>query len=201
MSIGYIAIAGGTMYAANRASSSAKKGRRSAARAAANQLEFDKAQYDDWLDTYGDVQENLSNYYNQVTPDYYAAIGIEEFEREREQAQIRMDEYMQQRGIVGSGIEASLKMQEELGAAETKAQIRRDAPMMAAEEQSRFLQIGLGQNPAGRMSQTLAQQTAYAQQQANLGAAAAGEAYSAAGQAIGRAIDAYTNRPQTGGTP
>lgn len=199
MSWGMVAVAGATLVSGVMSSNSAKKAGKGATGASADQLGFERQKYDDWKATYGGLQENLSSYYNSVTPEYYAAVGLEQFQKERETATKRMDDYMAQRGLVGSGIEASLKSQTELDAAETRATIRRDAPRLAAEEQRSFLQIGLGQNPSSGVSAALAQQTAYSQQRAQAAGQAAGQAWAAAGPAVGRAIDAYTNRPTTTG--
>lgn len=202
MSWGMVVVAGAGLVGAYSSAQSAKGAGRTAANAANNQLEFDKARLEDWNSVYGPIQDNLSNYYSSVTPEHYASVGIENFEKARQQANDRMTEYLAQRGIQDSGLAASLKNQSEINAAETKATIRRDAPRLAAEDQSRFLQIGLGQNPASSVSDTLAQQTAYSQQTANLAANAAGQAIASTGPAIGRAIDAYNNRtPTTPTTP
>lgn len=197
MSMATVAIAGAGFVNAYTSAQSAKSSSRTAAQSANNQLEFDKARLEDWNSVYGPIQDNLSNYYSSVTPEYYASVGIENFEKSRQQANDRMTEYLAQRGIQDSGLAASLKNQSEINAAETKATIRRDAPRLAAEDQSRFLQIGLGQNPASSVSDTLAQQTTYSQQNANLAANAAGQAIAATGPLIGKAIDAYNNRTPT----
>ena len=198
MSWGMVAVAGATLVGGVMSSNSAKKAGKAAAGASDAQMQFVRQKYDDWKSVYGGLQDNLSTYYNSVTPEYYAAVGLESFQKEREVATKRMDQYMAQRGLVGSGIEASLKSQTELNAAETRATIRRDAPRLAAEEQRSFLQIGLGQNPSSGVSNALAQQTAYSQQQANAAGQAAGQAWAAAGPVLGKAIDAYTNRPNPG---
>lgn len=202
MSWGLVAVAGATLVGGVLASKSAGDASDAASASASTQLAFDQQRLDDWNTVYGPVQDNLSDYYSKVTPEYYAATGLEEFEKAKLDSVTRMDEYLAQRGLVGSGIEASLKAQTELNAAETKAEIRRDAPRLAAEDQSHFLQIGLGQNPTSSVSQTLSQQTAYSQNQANQANVAAGEALASAGPVVGRAVDAYTNRPTTatGGT-
>ena len=133
MSWGMVAVAGATLVGGVMSSNSAKKAGKAAAGASDAQMQFERQKYDYWKSVYGGLQDNLSTYYNSVTPEYYAAVGLESFQKEREVATKRMDQYMAQRGLVGSGIEASLKSQTELNAAETRATIRRDAPRLAAE--------------------------------------------------------------------
>jgi hypothetical protein len=197
-----IGVVGGAVSSRSAAKSS-KRATDSAEDAANKQLGFEQERYDDWNSVYGPIQDNLANYYNSVSPDYYASVGLEAFEQENDIRMSNLDEMFAQRGIdPSSGIAASLEAQGELGAAETRAGIRRDAPRAAAEDQSRFLQIGLGQNPASSVSSAMANRTSVASQQAGIAAKnaasaskASGEAFQAAIPAIGKAIDAY-NKPK-----
>lgn len=196
MSWGLVAVAGATAVSAGASYAGSRSASKDASEASGEQLAFDQEKYDDWNEVYGPIQDNLANYYSNVTPDYYASIGLEEFETQYQTSLDRIDENLTQRGIdPSSGIGASLEAQAELGAAETRAGIRRDAPIKAAEDKSRFLQIGLGQNPGSSMSSALqsrASQTASASQAANI---ATGEAVQAAIPAIGTAISDYVKRP------
>lgn len=195
MSWGMVAVAGATVVSGAVASNQASKARKSQERQAENQLEFEQQRLDDWQATYGDLQSNLADYYEGLTPEYYAATGLEAFETERQANLQRLEESLAQRGLSGGAIETSLEMQEAIDAAETRAEIRRDAPRMAAEDQTRFLQIGLGQNPTQSVSSTLAQRTQDAAVLARQSEAAAGQAVSSAITATGRAIEAYNRQP------
>lgn len=202
MSWGLVAVAGATVVSGAMSSRSASKAAAEQGDAAAAQLAFEQERYDDWQAVYGPIQENLSTYYQNVTPEYYAAMGLETFEQQYQTSMKRLDESFAQRGIdPSSGVAASIEAQAEIDAAETRAGIRRDAPRQAAEDQSRFLQIGLGQNPASSVSSALAYQSQVAAQQSQAAQAAAGQAWSQAIPAVGRAIDAYNTQPvTTGGT-
>lgn len=202
MSWGLVAVAGATVVAGVMSSQSASRASKKQEQAAKDQLGFEQRRYNDWQAVYGPLQENLSQYYQNVTPEYYAAVGLENFEQQYQTSLKRLDETFAQRGIdPSSGIATSLEAQAELGAAEQRAEIRRDAPRMAAEDQSRFVQIGLGQNPASSMSQALAYQSQIATQQSQAAQAAAGQAWGQAIPAVGRAVDAYNRQPvTTGGT-
>jgi len=200
MSWGLVAVAGATVVSGAMSSRSASKSADAASDASAAQLAFEQERYDDWQAVYGPIQDNLSNYYQNVTPEYYAAVGLETFEQQYQTSLQRMDENLAQRGIdPSSGIAASLESQAELNAAETRAGIRRDSTQQAAEDQSRFLQIGLGQNPASSVSGALSQQASVAQQNSIAAQQAAGQAWSAAIPSVGRAIDAYNTQPVTSG--
>ena len=192
MSWGLVAVAGATTVAAGMSYAGSRSASKDASAASAAQIAFDQEKYDDWNETYGPLQDNLADYYSNVTPDYYASVGLEEFETQYQTSLDRIDENLIQRGIdPSSGIGASIEAQAELSAAETRAGIRRDAPRQAAEDKSRFLQIGLGQNPGSSISSTLAQRSEQAADAAAAASTATSTAITAAIPAIGTAISAY----------
>ena len=192
MSWGLVAVAGATVVAGGMSYAGSRSASSDASDASGAQLAFEQEKYDDWNEVYGPIQDNLANYYSNVTPDYYASVGLEEFETQYQTSLARIDENLVQRGIdPSSGIGASIEAQAELGAAETRASIRRDAPIKAAEDKSRFLQIGLGQNPGSSISSTLAQRSDQAANAASVASAATSTAITAAIPAIGTAISAY----------
>ena len=169
----------------SRASSKASK---RAADAQDAQLNFDMERYDDWQNIFGGVQENLSNYYNSISPDYYVAAGLEAFEKEREAQMGKLNETLAQRGLSNSGLAATVATEDAISSAEARASIRREAPRQAREDQSRFLQIGMGQNPGSSVSSTLGSIAANDQTQANQASQAAGQAVSSAVSSTGKAI-------------
>lgn len=167
-------------------------------KASAEQLEFDRQRYEDWLAVYGPIQDNLSDYYMNITPDYYEVQGLEAFEKEKADVLANVNEMLAQRGITSSGLAAETLAQIELGAAQERSRIRADAPRKAAQEQLGFLQVGLGQNPAGDVASTLAQQTAFSQQQAGLAQQSAAQATGQLVSSVGTALVDY-NRSQSPG--
>ena len=192
-----VAVAGASLVGGAMSSHSAGKAADKAAKANDEAVAFERQRYADWQEVYGPMQDNLASYYENVSPDYYAAIGLETFEEQYQTGLQRMEETFAQRGIdTSSGIALSLASQGELNAAETRAQIRRDAPRQAIEDKTRFLQIGLGQNPASSLSNTLANQASNMQTTSNYAQQAAGEAVGSAISATGKAIDAYNTRDQ-----
>lgn len=192
MAWGIVAVAGVNLVSSVMASDSASKSAKKARKQRNKQLSFEQQRYSDWNAVYGGLQDNLSEYYSGITPEYYASIGLENFEKQFQTGITRMEESLAQRGIdPSSGLSASLMAQAELGAAEERASIRRDAPRLAAEDQREFLQIGLGQDPASSVSSALAAQANSTATDSRADSKAAGDAAAAAIPAIGQAITAY----------
>lgn len=193
--VGVASVAGAAMSA-----SSANKASKRAASSANDQLAFEKAQYEDWQNIFGPIQENLSNYYQSLTPDYYEAAGLEAFQKERDAQMTQLNESLAQRGLSTSGVQAAVERTNAIDTAQTRANIRREAPAKAAEEQSRFLQIGMGSNPANSYSTALGQvaqqqNTAALQQQQ-----AAGQAVGSAVSTVGSALADYMNKSNSSST-
>ncbi len=185
------AVVGGVVSnnASNRATKSAQQSEASA-------LEFEQERYNDWKETYGDLEDNLADYYGGLTADYYEAMGLETFQQEFETNMTRMNETLNQRGIVDSGISASLELQSSLSASESRATIRRDSERQVNADKTNFLQIGLGQNPANSVSNTLSNQAQGARNRANGAEVAAGQAIGNAIEVAGTGVaDYYRNKP------
>ena len=182
--ISAVGAIGGSVISSKASSKASKR----AADAQDAQLSFDMERYDDWQNIFGGVQENLSSYYNSISPDYYVAAGLEAFEKEREAQMGKLNETLAQRGLSNSGLAATVATENAISSAEARASIRREAPRQAREDQSRFLQIGMGQNPGSSISSTLGNIAANAQTQANQASQAAGQAVSSAVSSTGKAI-------------
>lgn len=200
MSWGNVAIAGATVIGASMQSKSASKSSKAASQASAEQLAFEREQYDDWQEIYGPLQENLADYYTNLTPEFYEAVGLQNYQQELQDTQSAISERIAQSGLSSrSGVEQSLLAQAEIQGAEDRAQIRSDAERQTQEDKTRFLQIGLGQNPSSSLSQTLAQRSSNLQSIANQQQQAAGQATGAAVESVGNALSAYFNNSNTGG--
>jgi hypothetical protein len=191
MSWGAVVAGGAAIVGSAISSSGAKSNAKEASEASEEQLEFAKEQYADWQAVYGPIQDNLASYYGNITPEYYEAIGIEAIEGEFEVVREDLARSMAQRGIEDSGVGLALEKDLGIQEAEAKAEVRRMAPTMAAEEQSRFLQIGMGTNPSSSVSQALSQQAATSQRIAEQSSAAAGQAISDTVNIIGTGLADY----------
>lgn len=178
----------GSIGGAVLSSNASSKATRTAANAQNAQLDFDRERYDDWQNIFGGLQENLSSYYNSINPDMYAAAGLEAFEEERSNQMAQLDRSLAQRGLAESGLAATIKTEDAINSAEARAGIRRDAQAKVRDEQTRFLQIGMGQNPGNSVSSTLGSIAQNAQVQAQQASQAAGQAMGSAISTTGKAV-------------
>jgi len=181
----------GSISASNAASDATDA--QSAAEAAA--LNFQKQQYQDWQDTFGPIQDNLSMYYQNISPDYYEATGLANFQKERQQQLTDLNTSLAQRGLTNSGLAATVKRENAIDTAEQRAQIRTGAKQQAVSDMSNFLQIGMGSNPSSSYGSTL-------NQIAQNKAVTAANANQAAGTAVGSTVNSLlsmgTNYALTG---
>jgi len=191
MSWGYVAVAAATVVSAYMSKEEAKDARQEAGSAEERALAFEQEKYDDWQEVYGPLQENLSEYYINLSPDQYEVMGLEAIEEEKAASLRALNERLAQRGISDSGLAAAAELNIEMTALENRAEIRRAAPGAVAEQQLGFLQVGLGQDPSASMSQTLGQQALERSRRATAAEIAAGEASSAAISAVGTALSEY----------
>lgn len=178
--------AGASIFGASKASSASKSASKSQAAAEAAALEFQQQQYQDWQDIYGPIQDNLSMYYQNINPDYYEATGLANFQKERQQQLTDLNTSLAQRGLTNSGLAATVKRENAIDTAEQRAQIRTNATQQAIADQSNFLQIGMGINPASSYGSTL-------NQIAQNKAVTAQNAQTAAGTAVSGATSSLLN--------
>jgi hypothetical protein len=176
--------AGVSLYSANRSSKGAKGAVGASRDASAAELDFAMEQYDDWQAVFGDLQKTLANYYENLSPELITAQGLEQYNLERDRSLQTIQETLAQRGLGNSGLAAAVETQTQMQSASDRARIRAEAPMRTAAEQSKFLQIGLGQNPAAAVQNTLAGAADRAAGDARTAAAAAGQANAAATQSV-----------------
>ena len=188
------AIAGAAIVGGVVQNNASKRATKSAEQASAAELEFAKQQYADWQKTFGNIEDTLATYYETLTPDTYASMGLQAAEKERSIALERINQNLAQRGLTGSGLEQSAIMQTELGTAEQKATVRANAPAEVAKQQLSFLSLGYGQNPQGQVQNVLSGQADSAQQIAQNQQIAAGEAIGSAITTTGTAIADYIKK-------
>ena len=194
---GAVIGAAGSVLGAGMAKSGADSAAKTAARTDKQRLKFEQDRYDDWKKTYGSVEENLSNYYNTLTPELRMTQGLQAFNEERDAAMTKLNENLAQRGISRSGLAAAIETESALQSAETRAQIRANAPMEVAKEKLGFLNAGLASNPANNVGNALADQSRNAgsiavQAAANSGAATA-QAIEAGANLADELADVFTD--------
>lgn len=216
--VGAAAIGAGTSYMSSKsASKSADKAYASADatsqlqyEASMEQLDFQKKQYEDWENIFGPIQDNLSSYYKNMSPDSIASLGIQNIEQSYTQSRQNLDTQLAKRGITNSGATAAGLTQLESSRMLGKAEVRTNAPQQVANQQLGFLSAGLGlqsglqQGISGAMSNQMnmfGQQATNQQGMANQYSNQAAQAYSGIGSSIGQGVNSYMtynalNQPQ-----
>lgn len=106
-------------------------------------LAIGKEQFADWTNIYGDVEENLGDYYKNLNADTLIAMGLEKQQKEYQMAVKTMQREAGQRGISGSGLEYAAKSAATFQNAEARARIRTNAPAEVAAQKLGFLEVGL----------------------------------------------------------
>lgn len=137
-------------------------------------LDFEKQQLEDWKAIYGDVQDNLSAYYSNLTPEYYANRGLEAFNKERNNELADLNTYFSQANV-NADAQAETLRNENINAAQSRAQIRRYAPDAVSQLQQNFLTVGMGNDPSANYANALANQDAVNNQASAAKAQATGQ--------------------------
>lgn len=187
----FSAVAG--IAGANSARKDAKNAQAAATAADKEALDFARKQYADWQGIFGPIQNNLSSYYQNLTPARIEAQGREAVELERADLMTRLDETFQQRGLGDTALEAATFADIERRTAQQKAEVRATAPEKVAQQQLGFLTLGYNQNPAGVVQQSLSNSAGLQQQIAFKKGAMAGEAVGNAVSTVGTALGDYFN--------
>lgn len=111
-------------------------------------LQAQETSLEAWRGVYGDTEQNLREFYNNLTPQRLAATGLAQHQKQLEAAQVEIDRSFTQRGIYAPAARASLKQQALLESAKTKAKIRSESELKAAEAKQGFLSLGLPEKRA-----------------------------------------------------
>lgn len=151
--LGAAAIGAGASYMSSSSASDSADASIAAADAAAQlqyktsqqQLEFAKQQYNDWQSIFGDTQIHLKNYYNNLSSDTIASLGIQNIEKEYARSSQMLDTALAQRGMSNSGATAAGLTQLEQTRMLGRAEAQTNAPMLAAQQKVSFLSAGMGQ--------------------------------------------------------
>ena len=129
-----------------RQEQAAKQEQQRVAQMTSEQMNSANSQYMRYKEMYGGIEENLANYYNNLSPDVYSGQMKEAISRNYETAGRQLSENLAARGIQGSGVEAQGLMNLEESRANSMAQADIQAPQMVAEQQANFFNTtGFGQ--------------------------------------------------------
>ena len=185
--------------AASKAAKSQDKSMQAATDVSMAQLDFQMQQYEDWQSVFGDIQQNLSKYYNTMTPETQAAVGLQNIQQEYQKSRENLQRQLAQRGISNSGVMAEGLTQLEMSRALASANTRAQAPQQVAQQQASFLGLGLGQQGAlqagistayGQQAQLFSNQAGVYGQQAAMAGQSMGQAIGAIGSVAGQFIGA-----------
>ena len=123
----------------------AKKASDDANQIARENMEFQRKQYEDWKGVYGDIEKNLSNYYENLGPERIASLGLQEQQKAHQNSVQQIKRNMAQRGLGGSKFESYVQSMADVDNANRRATIRATAEERSAQQQMSFLGLGLGQ--------------------------------------------------------
>lgn len=181
--------------ASGSASDSANASTAASSQATANQLAFSKEQYADWKATFGDVQDNLSAYYKNLTPSAIEASGIQNLNQSYAQASKQITQSLAQRGISSSGLEGQAMVDLATKQAQDTANLKIQAPIMAAQEKMKFLALGLNQGAraVSGVGSAYSNQASLAANQASMYNAQSAQASQGIGSSLSGGISSYMN--------
>ncbi len=107
-----------------------------------DQREFIMQSYDEWENTFGNIQENLSTFYNNLTPDTLAASNLEVQAKSHQQQVIALQRKSGQQGFTTPASEL-LRQDLNVKDAERRAEIRNKAKYELLEKQESFVNEGV----------------------------------------------------------
>lgn len=179
--------------ASSKASKSADAATAAASESSAAQLEFAKEQYADWEKVYGPIQENLSAYYNSLTPEKYETQSIQAINQSYANANKQITQSLAQRGIATSGLAAQAQVDLSSKQAQDIATVRATSDQVVANEKTKFLSLGLGQyaNTVAGVTNAYGNQANFAAQQAGVYNQQAAQASAGIGSALSGGVNSY----------
>lgn len=190
---GSLALGAYTAYTGYEASKDSASASAASTSIAQEQLDFAKEQYQAVQDVYGPVEQNLSEYYQSLTPEKYETMGLDAYDKEFKTATTNWDTQMAQRGLSGSGIEAEGTASMAMQGVADRANISASADTQWAQDQMGWLGLGTGAESVATTSMANSANnlaSSYSNQ-----ASAYGSAATSAGQGVGSLISSsmYAN--------
>lgn len=156
--VGSMLVGGYSAYSADKNAKDARKDQR-ASQQRANEME-DKAlaleaeRVAKWENTYGDIEANLSHYYNNLDPNDYRLEGFDKVREHTAALKTTIKKRFGAQGVSGSDAEKLALTQLELSDSRDIATIDREADKVTAREQASFLSLGLREKAGNESAQT-----------------------------------------------
>jgi len=123
---------------------------RKAAKSRAEYMEHQKGIYKDWQEVYGSVEKNLSEFYQNLTPESLTTMGLQKVEQEFTKQQTDIQRSFGQRNIDSPAALVQILNQSEIAEAEARAGVRATAPFKVAEAKQAFVATGKGEKVAAQ---------------------------------------------------
>ncbi len=120
----------------------------------AEALAFEKERYSRWVTIYGDIEENLGKYFENLTPETLIANDLVKEAEGFAKSQEKVKALFAQRGLKDSGLELSTLTNQEFASAETRAGIRASAEQRVANAQQSFVNKG-AKDPGANVTQLI----------------------------------------------
>lgn len=161
------------------------------------QLQLYKDELDNFQAVFGDVQQNLKNFYSGLSADSVAAKDIQNLETEFSRVSTQLNQQMAQRGMLGSGADVAAQTALASNLATGRAEARSNAASKVANQQLGWYSLGTQQKQAalaglsGAYGQAMQGQSNLASvygQQASQAANAATQSFANIGSTITNAI-------------
>ena len=155
LAVGVVGTAG-SMYMSNKASGAAAdaaaQGSAEAALANANNLGFQKEQYEsamqdvaDLEDIFGPIQDNMAEYYNNISPEMYQLQGKEAIENQYKRSKESLDAAFSNNGMFNSGQNANARAALEASREATLGANRQNAVNQYQNDEMQWLNFGSNQ--------------------------------------------------------
>lgn len=128
-----------------RAQANAAKAANDANELSRENIEFQREQYQDWKAVYGELQENLGEYFKNLGPEKITALGLQEQQIAHQQSEEQIKQTMAQRGLGDSKFETYVLASNDMDNNSKRANIRATAEEKTAQQKMSFLGLGLGQ--------------------------------------------------------
>lgn len=140
-----VAKIGASLWGASKAAKATAKANKASNEVARANLDFQMSRYQDWKDIYGSQQEDIGEYYKNLTGETLVGKELEQVQLASQVSQDKITETLAQRGISGSGLEAQLLTNNITQTELVKADKRASADQRAIDAKTGFLSLGLGQ--------------------------------------------------------
>ena len=172
-----------------QAGKKASAAERTQAALTAQEVSFAKEQFQRWQDVYGPIQDNLSNFFQNLSGDSLIASGLKHYEAQFQDTQHQIQRSFAQRNI-DSGAQDFLNQEAALTSAEFKATLRNNAPLQVAQAQGTFLRNNVTNPNTANVLNAYAGGAQFQGQQARQFQQQQVAAFQEAGQALNGAITA-----------